>query len=61
VCSPTQLSDALGDEIKALGSVQHLVSPNMLYHLLLAEWVWMRGAKQGSGHLRSWRGAGAVY
>jgi hypothetical protein len=39
VCSPIQLGDALGDEIKALGSVQHLVSPNMLHHRFLAEWV----------------------
>jgi hypothetical protein len=39
VCSPIQLSDALSDEVKALGSVQHLVSPNMLHHLFLAEWV----------------------
>jgi hypothetical protein len=39
VRSPIQLSDALSDEIKALGSVQHLVSPNMLHHLFLAAWL----------------------
>ena len=39
VCSPIQLSNALSGEIKALGPVQHLVSPNMLHHLFLAEWV----------------------
>jgi hypothetical protein len=39
VWSPIQLSDALRDEVEALGSVQHLVAPNMLHHLFLAEWV----------------------
>ncbi len=39
VCSPINLSDNLVDEINAIGPVHHLVSPNMLHHLFLGEWV----------------------
>jgi len=38
VWSPVALSDALCTSINALGPVRHLVSPNALHHLFLAEW-----------------------
>jgi hypothetical protein len=38
VWSPVKLTAALRDEVKALGPVRHLVSPNKLHHLYLREW-----------------------
>jgi len=39
VWSPIKLTDALLDEINDLGPVRHLVSPNKLHYLFLAEWA----------------------
>jgi hypothetical protein len=39
VCSPIELTDALAGEIKTLGPVQHLVSPNKIHHLFLGQWA----------------------
>jgi len=39
VCSPIALSATLADAINALGPVRHLVSPNKLHHLFLAQWA----------------------
>jgi hypothetical protein len=36
--SPTELTAALESEVRALGPVRHLVSPNQLHYLFLAEW-----------------------
>src|SRR5208337_1691897 len=36
--SPVKLDAALRDEVDRLGRVAHLVSPNKLHHLYLAEW-----------------------
>jgi Domain of unknown function (DUF4336) len=38
VWSPVALSAALRNEVDALGTVRHLVSPNRLHHLFLGEW-----------------------
>ena len=38
VWSPVALSDSLCASVDALGPVHHLVSPNALHHLFLAEW-----------------------
>jgi len=38
VWSPVALSDSLRVSIDALGPIRHLVSPNALHHLFLAEW-----------------------
>lgn len=38
VWSPVRLSAALRGEVDRLGEVAHLVSPNKLHHLYLAEW-----------------------
>ena len=38
VWSPIALSAELEAEVRALGPVRHLVSPNKLHHLFLAEW-----------------------
>ncbi len=38
VWSPVALSAALRSEVDALGTVRHLVSPNLLHHLFLGEW-----------------------
>jgi hypothetical protein len=38
VWSPIALSSGLKQEVDALGIVRHLVSPNKLHHLFLAEW-----------------------
>src|SRR5690349_23943452 len=38
VWSPVALSTALRAAVDALGPVRHLVSPNALHHLFLAEW-----------------------
>lgn len=42
IWSPVRLTDALRAEVTALGRVTHLVSPNKLHYLYLAEWqqVW---------------------
>ncbi len=37
--SPVALSDALKAEISALGPVAHLVAPNALHHMALADWA----------------------
>jgi Domain of unknown function (DUF4336) len=39
VWSPVMLSTALRAAVDALGPVRHLVSPNALHHLFLAEWT----------------------
>ena len=39
LCSPIELSDALADAVRALGPVQHLVSPNKIHHLFLGQWA----------------------
>lgn len=39
VWSPTKLTDDLLGEVKKLGSVSHLVSPNKLHYLFLANWA----------------------
>jgi hypothetical protein len=39
VCSPIALSAALAEAVNALGPVRHLVSPNKIHHLSLAEWA----------------------
>ena len=39
LCSPIELTDALADEVRALGPVQHLVSPNKIHHLFLGQWA----------------------
>jgi hypothetical protein len=36
--SPTKKTAALESEVRALGPVRHLVSPNQLHYLFLAEW-----------------------
>ena len=36
--SPVQRTPALDDEVRALGPVRHIVSPNKLHYLFLAEW-----------------------
>jgi hypothetical protein len=39
VWSPIALSDALLKSVDAIGSVRHIVSPNKIHHLFLAEWA----------------------
>ena len=39
LCSPIELTDALADAVRALGPVQHLVSPNKIHHLFLGQWA----------------------
>jgi hypothetical protein len=39
LCSPIELTDALADEVRALGPVRHLVSPNKIHHLFLGQWA----------------------
>ena len=39
VWSPVALSDALQDAVDAIGPVRHIVSPNKIHHLFLAEWA----------------------
>ncbi len=39
VWSPIGLTDELTDEIKALGPVVHLVSPNKIHYLFLSDWA----------------------
>jgi hypothetical protein len=38
IWSPIKLTEALRTEIDALGDVRHLVPPNSLHHLFIAEW-----------------------
>jgi hypothetical protein len=38
VYSPIRLEDRLAEEIRKLGPVRHLVSPNKLHHLFMGEW-----------------------
>ena len=36
--SPTEISEALVDEVRALGPVRHLIAPNIAHWTLLGEW-----------------------
>lgn len=36
--SPVERTTALEDEVRALGSVRHIVSPDKLHYLFLGEW-----------------------
>jgi hypothetical protein len=38
IWSPIQLTDSLRADVDALGQVRHIVAPNSLHHLFLAEW-----------------------
>jgi hypothetical protein len=38
VWSPIALDDALAEAVQELGPVRHLVAPNALHHLFLADW-----------------------
>ena len=38
IWSPIQLTDGLRAEVEALGQVRHIVAPNSLHHLFIAEW-----------------------
>ncbi len=38
VHSPTQLSEALADQVAALGPVRHLVAPNWIHYAYVADW-----------------------
>ena len=38
IWSPIRLTEALRAEVDALGEVRHIVAPNSLHHLFLAEW-----------------------
>jgi hypothetical protein len=39
VWSPVALTEALADEVQAIGPVRHIVSPNKIHHLFLREWA----------------------
>jgi len=39
VWSPVALSDELCDSVESIGSVRHIISPNKIHYLFLAEWV----------------------
>lgn len=39
VWSPVALNEALKNAVEAIGAVQHIVSPNKIHHLFLAEWA----------------------
>lgn len=39
VHSPIRLDEGLRAEVEALGRVRHLVAPNKLHHLFLADWI----------------------
>lgn len=39
VWSPVALTDELVDSVNTVGPVQHIVSPNKIHHLFLAEWA----------------------
>jgi len=36
--SPVELTDELFDSVSAIGRVSHIVSPNKIHHIFLAEW-----------------------
>jgi hypothetical protein len=38
IWSPTRLTESLRQEVEGLGDIRHLVAPNSLHHLFLAEW-----------------------
>jgi len=38
VWSPVELTDELIDAVNAIGPVRHIVSPNKIHHIFLAEW-----------------------
>jgi len=38
IWSPIKLTDALRTEVDAIGHVRHIIAPNSLHHLFLAEW-----------------------
>jgi hypothetical protein len=38
IWSPIQLTETLRAEVDALGDVRHIIAPNSLHHLFLAEW-----------------------
>jgi hypothetical protein len=39
VWSPVALTEELADAVEAIGPVRHVVSPNKIHHLFLAEWA----------------------
>jgi hypothetical protein len=39
VWSPVKLTAELANEVKAIGQVRHIVSPNKIHHLFLQEWA----------------------
>lgn len=39
VWSPVALTDELANSVEAIGPVRHIVSPNKIHHLFLAEWA----------------------
>jgi hypothetical protein len=39
VWSPVALTDELVNSVEAIGPVQHIVSPNKIHHLFLAQWA----------------------
>ena len=39
VWSPVALTDELVESVEAIGPVRHIVSPNKIHHLFLAEWA----------------------
>ncbi len=39
VWSPVALTDELVDSVNTVGPVRHIVSPNKIHHLFLAEWA----------------------
>lgn len=39
VWSPIPLTDALAQEVEALGPVSYIVSPNKIHHLYMGEWA----------------------
>ena len=39
IWSPVSLTDKLASEVEAIGPVRHIVAPNKIHHLFLAEWA----------------------
>ncbi|MGI9247565.1 MAG: DUF4336 domain-containing protein, partial [Woeseiaceae bacterium] len=39
VWSPVELTDELFDAVNTIGPVSHIVSPNKIHHIFLAEWA----------------------
>jgi hypothetical protein len=39
ICSPVRLDESLANAVDEIGPLRHLVEPNKLHHLHLAEWV----------------------